>query len=235
MSSPNDYSDITEAMNQIMVKANCPDKFRPFIYCLAGMADKNYKLQASDAHISAHARGSIKGGGAHAHKGWARDKRRDLVKWLNEGNLNIVEIDVQDPDPVTKRRPPTIYTLHILRYAEQVLSDAKKNITLWMLSPDSAIADAAEKLVINLLGRQVNTPQDKFIDPSREVLVYLKTARTNLFKAAKMLKKHNFQLMREDEKQLRIMEKYIKSIRDRGFVDDPMNAYIFSGIKRDKP
>ena len=234
MSSPNDYSDITAAMNQILVKANCPDKFRPFIYCLAGMADNNYKLQASDTNIATYARGRIKGGGVHADKGWARDKRRDLVDWLNEGNLKVVEIEVQDPDPVTKRRPPTIYNVHIRQYAEQVVSEAKKNKSLWMLSPASAIADAADKLVANLLGQQVNIPEDTFIDPSKEVLVYLKTASTNLFKAANMLKKYNFQLMREDEKHLRIIEKYIKSIRDRGFVDDPMDAYIFSGIKRDK-
>jgi hypothetical protein len=199
------------------------------------MADNNYKLQTSDTNIATYARGRIKGGGVHADKGWARDKRRDLVKWLNEGNLKVVDIEVQDPDPATKRRPPTIYTVHILKYAEQVLSEAKKNKSLWMLSPSSAIEDAADKFVANLLGQQVNTPQDKFIDPSREVVAYLKTARTNLFKVANMLKKHNFQLMREDEKELRLIEKYIKSIRDRGFVDDPMDAYVFSGIKRDKP
>jgi hypothetical protein len=235
MSSPSDYSDITAAMNKIMVKVNCPDKFRAFIYCLAGMADNNYKLQTSDTNIATYARGRIKGGGANADKGWARDKRRDLVKWLDEGNPKVVEIEVQDPDPVTKKRPPTIYTVHILQYAEQVVSEAKKNKSVWSSSPTAAIEYAADDFVANLLGQQVNTPQDKYIDPSREVVAYLKTARTNLFKVANMLKKYNFQLMREDEKELRIIEKYIKSIRDRGFVDDPMDAYIFSGIKKPKP
>jgi hypothetical protein len=230
-----DYAYTTAAINHLLVKANCPDKFRPYIFSLIGLANKTIEFEASDKQIATFARGRVEGGNVHADKGWARDKRRELVTWQDEGNLEIVKVEVRDYDSKTRRRPPTKYTLNILEYAEQVVAQARQHKLLWSGNHSMAIQFAAEHVVTNLLGQQVNTPKDKFIDPPSEVVAMLKTARRNLLKAGKMLKKYNFQLMRWDERQLRAMDKYMKSIRDRGFVDDPLDAIIFSGIKKDEP
>lgn len=229
-----EYAYTTAAINNIFVMAGCPNKFRQYIDCLIGLADKAIKFEASDKQVSTFARGRAAGGTIHAEKGWAKEKRTDLMKWQDEGNLEIVKVEVQPYDSTLRMRPPTKYTLNILEYAEQVVGKAK-NTSEWGNSPLRAIYYAAEELVRDLTGRPVNTPKEQYIDPPSEVKISLRTARTNLKKAAEMLKKYDFQLMREDEKLVEEVEKYIKRIRDRGFVDDMWEAKVFFGIKKPKP
>ncbi|HZT61366.1 MAG TPA: hypothetical protein VFA21_22355 [Pyrinomonadaceae bacterium] len=242
MSSINDKDKLDDeytyriaAISQIFVKANCPDKFHKYIFCLVAVADQDYVFQASDATVATHARGKIEGGGTHADKGWARDKRRELSDWQNDGNLELVGIEVQDPDTKTHKRPPTKYTMHILKYAEQVVAAAKQSDLNWQLSSSAAIERAADELVADLLGRRVNVQQKKYLHPPSEVVAMIKNARTNLKKAAEMLKKHNFQMMRDDEDLLDELERYIKEVRDRGFIDDLLDTPIFTGIERPNP
>lgn len=228
-----DFSFTTEAINQILVEANCPNKFRQYIDCLVGVANRKFEFEASDSELAKRARGRIGGTNKHADKGWARDKRRDLLDWQDEGNLKLIDFFLRDYDPKTKSRPKSLYHFHLLKYAEQVVEEARKDTISWNHNNSTAIQQAAQKLVYQVLGRQVNVPKGKkYIDPSREVVTKIKTAGTNLKEAVRLLKKYDFQLMREDEALVKAIEASIEKIKNRGYVDDISDAVIFSGIEK---
>jgi hypothetical protein len=229
-----DYSYATEAINQILVAANCPNRFRQYIDCLVGVANGNIEFEASDPMVAKRARGRLDGANKHANKEWAKDKRTELLKWQDKGNLKLFEHEVRDYDKSTRTRPPSKYRLHLLRYAEQVITKAQRNDNLWRVNRSKAIEVEAEHLVNEVLGRQVSTPKNKkYIDPPSEVKIKIKSAKTNLEEAVKILKKYDFSLIREDEQLVETIEKLIRAIRDRGFIDDILDTKIFHGIERE--
>jgi hypothetical protein len=233
MSDSKDFSFTTEAINQILVEANCPNKFRQYIDCLVGVANKSFEFEASDLDIAKRARGRIDGTTKHADKGWARDKRRDLLEWQAMGNLKLIDYEPSDYDSKMGLRPKSLYKFHLLTYAEQVVNNAQKDTNSWNRDNSIAIQRAAQELVKEVLGQQVNTPKGpKYIDPPTEVKAKIRTARTNLQEAVRMLKKYDFKLMRDDEILVGEIEALIEKIKDRGYVDDILDVKIFTNIRK---
>lgn len=224
-----DYSYVTDAINYILIAAECPQKFHNYIYCLIGIADGRPEFEASDSEVASRARGNIAKGYRNATKGWARDKRRDFVKWQDENKITFVDITPgkKTADEYTK----STYKLYLPKYAEQVKDEAQKNEVEFKTDRATAIQQAANGLVAELRAKAGHTTKKKnrtWISPYDEVLRQLRAARTNLKFAVSVLKQNEFQLLRGDEDLIKAIELYIAEINKIGYVDDILNAMIFT-------
>jgi hypothetical protein len=83
------FAFTTDAVTYILSAAGCPNKFRDYIDCLIGIADGNVEFDASDKQIERRRKVKKSSGRKGFKEYWARDKRRDLLKWQKENDLKF--------------------------------------------------------------------------------------------------------------------------------------------------
>jgi hypothetical protein len=228
------YSLITETINYILLAADCPQKFRTYIDCLIGIGNEKIKFDASDSEVARQAKGIGANVGKGASKGWARDRRRDLMKWQEEKNILLVKIVPGKRDSGSQEYTKSSFTLHLLEYAKQVISEANDKKIPKYGNRSTVLRQTANDLVDKLRSQPINAKNLSYFDPPTEVLKNLRSARTNLEKATRLLNKYKFKLKKSDKELIQEIEKYIASIKDRGYVENILDSIIFDSIEVDE-
>jgi hypothetical protein len=227
-----EFAYTTDAVTAILSAADCPKKFRDYIDCLIGIASNNVEFDATDKQIEEH-RKSIKTSGVKGKKQyWARDKRRDLLTWQKENHFIFLDFEKSDYDPKLGRRGASHFKLYLVDYVQRVIAEAKKKKPFWNLDRVQAIKIAAKELIDELRAQPKVEPEDDYINPPDIVLQKLRSAKTNIAEAIRLLKKYDFQIYKENEAEVSSIEKLLNEIRERGFAELE-DMKIFSGIKRE--
>jgi hypothetical protein len=227
-----EFAYTTQAVTSILSAADCPKTFRDYIDCLIGIAGGNIEFDTTDEQIERRKK-AIKPSKLKGKKEyWARDRRRDLLKWQEENNWTLLEYKESKYDSKLKRRPPSHFKLYLVGYVQQVVTRAKQNKNLWDIDWTLSIKESAQRLVDELRVRPKVEPEKKYIDLQVEVHRKISSARTNLDEAVRLLEKHDFELTTNEEILVTSIEQLIAKVRERGFVD-PMDMKIMLGVERE--
>jgi hypothetical protein len=230
-----EFAHTTNAVTYILSAAGCPTKFRDYIDCLIGIAEGKTDFIATDKQITSKRKVAKTTDPNATNKDWARDKRRDLLKWQKENELYFLDYKEGIYNKKVNRKGPSHFRLHLVDYVQQVVAEAKKKKFLWKINPTTAIQQAAQEFINVLRTQPVKEQETNFLDPRTEVLRKMNGAKTMLENAKQLLEKYNFELSKDDELLVTSLEQILKKIKDRGFVD-LWDMKIFSGIeKEEKP
>ncbi|HEX3560728.1 MAG TPA: hypothetical protein VHU19_16100 [Pyrinomonadaceae bacterium] len=227
-----EFAYTTNVVTYILSAAHCPVKFRDYIDCLIGIAGKEIEFSTTDKQIESRRKVFRSNTNKGVNRYWARDKRRDLLKWQKENNLVLLDYKEGKYNSKLNRRAPSVYKLYLVEYVQRVIAEAKKNKLFWDSDRVMAIKMAAQRLIDELRARPKEEPEKDYIDPPAEVLRKLRTAKTHIEEAIRLLKKYDFQIYKEDEPLVASIEKLLSKIRERGFAELE-DMKIFSGIERE--
>jgi hypothetical protein len=227
-----EFAYTTEAVTAILSAADFPKTLRDYIDCLIGIAGKDVEFDATDLQIEKR-RKSIKSSGVKGKKEyWARDRRRSLLKWQRENHFLFLEYKQGDYIKKLGKRAPAHFKLYLVAYVQRVIAEAKKKKLFWNLDKLQSIKFAAKELIDELRAQPKVEPEDDYINPPDIVLQKLRSAKTNIAEAIRLLKKYDFQIYKENEAEVISIEKLLNEIRRRGFAELE-DMKIFSGIKRE--
>jgi hypothetical protein len=138
--------DGTDAINFILVAADCPAKFRPFIDAIVGLAgDRTEWFEADDLQVGMRARvGDEKFSRVAAQK-WVQRWRKEFCEWQTRKNLALVECSPggKDTNGINYR---SRYKVNLLRLAADTVKDARDS-TQWNRDPSSALELAAQAIL----------------------------------------------------------------------------------------
>jgi hypothetical protein len=180
-----DLSSLVYVINQILAAADCPEKFRGYIDCLVGLSKGKYEFEAKDEDVAKHTRPDKKGIKDDSAKRWVSRMRGELNDWQDKNGL--VFIEGKPGHKVGIMFISSSYRLPLIKYAEQVIDEARKDI-LWRSNPQQAIRNAAQDLINKLNPSRVQKSLKIKRRDYREVHRGLSAARTNLEKVMKYLK-----------------------------------------------
>jgi hypothetical protein len=165
------FSYGTDALQNLLVAANCPETFYSYIYCLIGLSNGNIDVEIKNADLVKLVRISEEARSDNADELWLNRRQKGLRNWQQRNGFNFVEWISgrgRRKQQFTSGPPyvgiPTHYHLHILNHITTVMEEAQNNYLLWHKDPLEAIKLAAEKEVERLsrIPRLVSKSGKKF-------------------------------------------------------------------------
>lgn len=226
-----EFAFTTDAVTYILLAAGCPNKFRDYIDCLIGLAGNKVEFDTTDKEIERHRKILKLSNSRNVKAYWARDRRRDLLKWQKDTDFKLLDIKRGKYDSPTKTTLPSHYKFYLIEYVQQVIANAKKD-TDWEDNKALALNQAAQELINNLRVQPKDKPEEvSYINPHNEVVRILRTVETHLAEAVRLQKRYDFGLYKDNEALVNSIEDSLSIIRKKGFVD-LLDMKIFSGIKR---
>jgi len=206
-------SNVTNAITQILKAVNCPTGSRDLIDGLVGVTEGKLEIRISDKDLAEKIRTDAANVKKESKEKWIQRHRNALVKWQKQSNITLVEVELGGKNWERGTFFTTKYKLHIQEYAKNVIASAQANTTLWEKDRNKAIEEAASALVATL---DLKPAKDlKRVDTSEDYIKLVKTAKTNLENALKIMKKYDSGIHGEDEDLLDEIEKLIAEMRKK--------------------
>jgi hypothetical protein len=187
-------TDFTEAINQLLVAVNCPNKHRNFIDTLIGYAERKLRFNVFDLDLGRRADNQNNYRSDNSARKWVQRNRKNLQDWQEQNKVFLVEFSpgFRTGDKPPYNYVPSSYYLHIIEYAIQVLAVARKD-EIWEKHPRRAIQKAAVKKAGNIITTPIvfkqRVPKDK--DVEKQIGTKLQTALTNIEKAIELIEEDN--------------------------------------------
>jgi hypothetical protein len=207
----------TEALNQILVAADCPEDVRSLIDYLIGFSMGREEFKAFDGELSIYVQTGKRRGKESAANQWISHTRKKLIDWQDKSGAGFVIHNEGDFDKNTGKKLRATYQLPILTLIENVMNKAQENIKIWDKNPSLAIALAAEELVQihkdDPLTSILNVP--RYVKPPHVVIGQNVKLAVTAFKKA-LLQKDNPRLKHLDDPNNTIeeLEDLLEDLKD---------------------
>jgi hypothetical protein len=205
---------LTYAVNQILLITGCPTGCRSYIDGLVGVARGSTEVEVSDKELAKSIRGDVGHVKDDAHEKWVQRKRNAVKKWQEEIGVDFIKYKTGKWD-LKNSYQKTRYTLPLIKYAVDIISEAQKNEERWRSNPHFAIEDAAGKIVDSLEVKPVKvTPKKSSAGYYRqEVRTNMRKAKTHLEKAVEFFNDGGFGMLNEDEHTLAEIEGLVEQLK----------------------
>lgn len=207
-----EYTYYTEALNKILVAAECPDEIRAFIDYLIGASHgrSNFEIGDRDLQKSRPVEGL---GTEMAGMKWVQRHRDKLEDWQHKSKLLFIEFTRGSKKVIYEKSK---YHLHILRYVESVITEAKSS-KLWPAHPSAAIEEAAQTIVQQLKSEERDIPiKIKYKRQGLESISgKLKSARSHLERVRQILDDNDMGLIQDDEELFNEVKQILEKLGDK--------------------
>jgi len=215
-SQDTDLAYLTSAVTQILKATNCPGLCREFIDGLLSVSDGRTDFFISDAELAKGVRTDKKPVLKESHQKWAYRRRSLIKQWNKAIGVDLIKFKPGKKDPVTNEHIPTSYHLPLYSYAIQVIKLAK-NDARWNQNPNAAIENAARELMNELGVKPVDVPPatPKTRKKYNEALKNIKSARTNLATAAKILQENDTGIYDDGEELVDELKQLVEELGNR--------------------
>lgn len=177
----------TEALNQILVAADCPENVRSLIDYLIGFSMGREEFKAFDGELSIYVQTEKRSKNESAANQWVSHTRKRLNDWQDKSGVSFVihnegDLDKNNPKP---RKLQATYQLPILALIENVINKAQEDIKDWDKNPSIAITIAAKELV----KKHMDDPLTSILKSPRYVKPTFVAAKQNYKSATTYMKK----------------------------------------------
>jgi hypothetical protein len=188
----------TEALNQILISADCPENVRSLIDYLIGFSMGRDEFIAFDGELSIYVQTENRS--VTAANKWLSRTRKDLKDWQDKNNLGFVSHTEGAPNKnkINKKLPAT-YKLPILALIEDVMNQAQEDKKFWNKEKRLAIKLAAQDLVT----KHIADPFTSIVQSSGYVKPPHVTVGQNIKLARTSLKKA---LLQKDDPRLKYLD-----------------------------
>jgi hypothetical protein len=173
----------TEALNQILVAADCPENVRSLIDYLIGFSMGREEFKAFDGELSIYVQTENKS--VNAANKWVSRTRMDLKDWQDKSGVGFVIHNEGDLDKNYNKKHRATYQLPILALIENVMNKAQEDIKLWDKNPSEAIKATAMLLV----KKHIDDPLTSILKSPGYVKPTFVAAKQNYKSAATYMKK----------------------------------------------
>jgi hypothetical protein len=215
----------TEALNQILVAADCPDDVRSFIDYLIGFSNGREEFEGVDSDVAKYMQTEDRRDNEKAAKSFLQRRRKKLEDW-QEKNSVVFVVCIHGGRDKNRVYYPSRYQLPILNLIEMVMNKAQEKVALWEKQPLVEIKKAAQDLIklhkADLLKNIIRTPYIR--PPYVEMKQRSSAVKTHLEKMSKLSKTGNLKFG-IDERELDEMEAYINLIRENNTQDKPEEGW----------
>lgn len=203
-----------DVLTLIFAEAGCPPKFRSLIDILVGISGGEFEGVVTDKELISRIVQTNNTQTEKAAQQWLKRIRRGLKSWQEARNIHFI----QHFPGKKKNYQKSYYKLHILKLAEEILTEAQKDETRWDKSPHNAIELAAPDVMRKYLASSRIIPKrQKHTRPAdKEVCTNLSTAITYLRKACDALKTNSLELPQAAEDLLDDLEELVEEARSYG-------------------
>lgn len=216
-SQDTDLSFLTSAVTQILRATNCPNICRDFIDGLVSVSGGRIDFSISDADLAEGVQTEKKPILRKSRQKWAQ-RRRNIIKDWNRGlGVDFITFKSGKKGATATEFIPTSYHLPLYSYAIKVIKSAKSDAGGWNQNPNAAIENATNELMNDLGVKLVSVPlaTPKTRKTYFEALKRIKSAKTNLEIAAKILQENDTGIYDEGEEVVEELRLLVEELEGR--------------------
>jgi hypothetical protein len=211
-----EFTYITQAINQILVATTIDnEEARCLIDYLIGFSQGQFEFVASSWELYLREHPMKQQVQKASGQRWINRALKVLEEFQDKHGLMLVECIHGGWDRKKNIYTKSVYSLHILKYAKDVVDKAKRHGD-WSRNPSEAIREEAGKLIVRLLGNPILTLKKKNTKPwgAHAVNRNIQMATTWLIKAQKELDDEGIEMNAENTRRYEKLKKALEDFEE---------------------